>query len=247
MHLKSIVFIFDYFYYKLKLILTTLTLCNMLYDDLADEYSQSLIALLEGLNLKSKEKVDLDQIKKAMLFAKKYHGTQKRNSGEPYYSHPTAVAEMVAKGYFKTDVVIAALLHDIIEDTIATALMITAEFGSRVTQMVEGVTRIKLDEKITSAEMFSLLYEHKDKEAIVIKIYDRIHNMQTIGFKSIKKQKKIAVETLRIFMPIAAYFEMLTVEQELLKMCYAVLKPKNSFRIDQVLQNVLYHDRIVGL
>ena len=144
--------------------------------NLLDEYSVKLITKLEGLNAKSKKPLDMNIVKKAMLFAKEYHGEQKRDSGEPYYSHPVVVSEMVAEHYLKTDMIVASLLHDVVEDTEATIELVALEFGYRVAEMVEGLTRVKSYGKITSAEVLRLLHECDDKETSVIKIFDRIHN-----------------------------------------------------------------------
>jgi (p)ppGpp synthase/HD superfamily hydrolase len=95
--------------------------------------------------------VDIDYIKKGLAFAKHYHEGQFRKSGEPYVSHPIAVASMVADHIFKSDVLVAALLHDTVEDTVLTLSKIEAEFGFRVAQMVDRLTR-KID-PITGKKM----------------------------------------------------------------------------------------------
>ena len=186
---------------------------------LNDEYSVRLITKLESLNLRSRTKIDLDEIKKAMIFAKEYHGEQKRDSGEPYYSHPAAVCELVADCRFKTDVLVASLLHDVVEDTIATVEIVQKEFGWRVAQMVEGLTRIKLGKKVSSEEILRILYEHEDKEAMTVKICDRIHNMQTIGAKSEEKQRITIKETLRSYTLLAIYLDISGIERQIYQLC----------------------------
>ena len=184
--------------------------------NLTDEYSVKLITKLEGLNAKSKKPLDMNIVKKAMLFAKEYHGEQKRDSGEPYYSHPVAVSEMVAEHYLKTDMIVASLLHDVVEDTEATIELVALEFGYRVAEMVEGLTRVKSYGKITSAEVLRLLYECDDKETSVIKIFDRIHNMETIKNKPPEKQRKIIKETAEAFISSSIYLENAAIEKFLL-------------------------------
>ena len=111
--------------------------------------------LLDKLELQNAEasrvsyptRVDITLVKKAIYYCKKYHADQKRDSGEPYYSHPITVANMVTQYVFNTNVVVAALLHDIIEDTEVTAPDIKSWFGGRVAEMVEGLTRNKKEKK----------------------------------------------------------------------------------------------------
>jgi len=114
------------------------------------EYSNSLLAKCVHLNDASKKKVNLKLIEKAIVFAKKWHDGQNRKTGEPFYSHPLAVAEIASEYYFKTDVIVAAILHDIVEDTICTTENIKENFNSRIAEIVERLTRLRFhDNKST--------------------------------------------------------------------------------------------------
>ncbi len=186
-------------------------------------YSERLIDKLLKLNERVNNKIDIVGVKRAIYFAKKYHGDQKRESGEPYYSHPIEVAYMVADYLFRTDIIITAILHDTIEDTVLTQETIADIFGEQIASQVEDLTRIKPYGKISSAEMVELLYKQKKYDVLLIKLFDRLHNMQTIGTKSPEKVQKIANETLYTFVLLAAYFKIFDIEQKLENLCYQYL------------------------
>ena len=158
------------------------------------KYSLRLLEKLELLNnLRSADyKVNIPEVKKAIYYAKKYHGSQSRQSGEPYYSHPIEVAYMVSDYLFKTDIIVSAILHDTIEDTELTFENILQEFGIAVANQVLDLTRIyKEGHKISSAEMVESLWKQKKYEVLLIKLFDRLHNMQTIKSKSPEKNSQL--------------------------------------------------------
>jgi (p)ppGpp synthase/HD superfamily hydrolase len=166
------------------------------------KYSDTFISKINKLNKDSK---NVSFIKKGLAFAKYYHGSQIRKSGEPYYSHPIAVATMVAEYIFKEDLIIAALLHDTLEDTTLTLDEIESEFSPRIAQMVDRLTR-KIDpltgKKMSAGGCLLRAYELEDTEVMIIKGFDRWHNIITSDFMSDEKQKKILHETIDIFLPI---------------------------------------------
>jgi (p)ppGpp synthase/HD superfamily hydrolase len=169
-------------------------------------YSDSLLNNLEELNntaVKYKcDQVDITYIKKGISFAKHYHGSQTRKSGEPYYSHPIIVAEMVANHMFREHVIIAALLHDTLEDTTLTLSEIESEFSPRIAEIVDRLTR-KIDpatgKKMSAGECLLKAHELGDMEAVLVKMVDRWHNTSTIGSLSKEKQEKIIKETTTFF------------------------------------------------
>jgi (p)ppGpp synthase/HD superfamily hydrolase len=190
-------------------------------------YSNRLLEFLYAMNKKAFKKVDILEIKKAIYYAKKYHGNQKRLSGEPYYSHPLEVAYMLAehsiqedKQYYRTDLLISSILHDTIEDTLLTKEMIAKVFGGVIASQVENLTRIKINRKITSEELVYSLILQKNKDLLIIKLFDRLHNVQTIEAKSPEKIKKIIDETIRVFLLLSTYLEMPQIKNSLLKFCY---------------------------
>lgn len=149
------------------------------------------------------------QIKKAYEFAYEAHKGQKRSSGEDYFIHPCAVAEILCDYGFDSTSVIAAFLHDVLEDTEVTAEQISAEFGSEILELVEGVTKLdKLqfnNREEAQAENFRKLFMAlaKDLRVIIIKLADRLHNMRSLEFVSPEKQKYKSQETLDIYAPLA--------------------------------------------
>ena len=166
------------------------------------QYSVRLIDKLKSLD--TKKVLDLDLIDKAIYWAKKYHGSQKRKSGEPYYTHPLEVAYMISGYKLKTDVIVASILHDIIEDTPVTAGMILDNFGQRISEMVDRLTRDRPERiKLSVEEILNNAYKHKDKEVLLIKFIDRLHNMETLDSMSDSKKQKIALETATVIIPFS--------------------------------------------
>lgn len=182
-------------------------------------YSSRLLDKLAIQNEKTENKLDLNEVKKAMYYAKKYHASQLRQTGEPYYSHPVEVAYMVSDYIFRTDIIVTSLLHDTLEDTELTKEMICSIFGSLVASQVEDLTRIKADRKISSTELVESLWKEKKYDLLLVKQFDRFHNMQTISVKSPEKLNKIIKETLQTFLTLAAYLEMPKIEQMLSELC----------------------------
>jgi len=178
------------------------------------QYSIRLIDRLKSLD--TKNVLDFELINKAIYWAKKYHGDQKRKSGEPYYSHPLEVAYMISEHKLKTDVIVASILHDIIEDTEVTAGMIIDNFGWRITEMVDRLTRDRPDgTKLSVEQVLSNAYKLKDEEVLLIKLFDRLHNIRTIKYLSIEKQKELALKTIRKFINIVLLYKFSHIEREI--------------------------------
>lgn len=187
------------------------------------QYSDRLLNKLTLLNKTAQNPVDIQEVKKAIYYARKYHGSQTRKSGEPYYSHPLEVAYMISDYLFKTDVIVASILHDIVEDTEITVGMIVDLFGWRVAKMVDRLTRDRPDgSKLSVEEILNNAYEKEDKEVILIKIIDRLHNIETIHFKSEESRKRIVLETWKNFLVASASINV-NLEKELNFYIYKVL------------------------
>ena len=189
------------------------------------------IRLIEKLKLLDTQNVmDFELINKAVYWARKYHGDQKRKSGELYYTHPLEVAYMVSDYNLKTNVIVASILHDIIEDTEVTVEMIEGTFGQRIAEMVDMLTRDRPDgTKLTIEEVINNAYKKADKEVLLIKLIDRLHNIQTIGSLSAKKIEKTITETLANFIASSMYLGLLEIEQQLTESCmYYDSKQKNK-------------------
>ncbi len=174
---------------------------------------------------------DLGMVRKAYAFSVKAHEGQTRHSGEPYVKHPVAVAGVLTS--LKTDVtaIVAGLLHDTLEDTVATADELEREFGKEVVHLVDGVTKIG---KITfrsseekQAENFRkmVLSMADDIRVVIIKLADRLHNMRTLEHLKESKRLEIAQETLEIYAPLANRIGIGWVKNELEDLCLKHLKP----------------------
>ena len=181
------------------------------------DYSTSCkysIRLIEKLKLLDTNGVlDFGLINKAIYFAKKYHDGQLRKSGEPFYSHPLEVAYIISDYNLKTDVIAVSILHDIVEDTEVTVEMILETFGRRIAEMVDRLTRDRPDgTKLSVKEIIRMAYKNGDKEVLLIKIFDRLHNLQNIHFLTADKQIKVAKETLNTVLLAATYLEDINIE-----------------------------------
>jgi guanosine-3',5'-bis(diphosphate) 3'-pyrophosphohydrolase len=169
-------------------------------------YSIRLTEKLKSLD--TQNVLDLELINKAIYWARKYHGDQKRKSGEPYYSHPLEVAYMVSEHKLKTDIIAVSILHDIVEDTEVTVEMIEGTFGQRIAEMVDRLTRDRPNgTKLSVEEILNNAYHLKDKEVLLIKLFDRLHNIQTIKSQSPEKQEKICKETIKHMLLTCFYIE----------------------------------------
>ncbi len=177
---------------------------------LDDIYSLSLLKSLKKHSLE-----DSHIVISAMKFAKYYHQGQERKSGEPYYMHPVAVAELVLPYNQKPEVIASALLHDVVEDTDASIEMVEAEFGSRVGEMVYRLTRIRGSVKLTLEKIIDDAYMANDRDALLIKLCDRLHNLSTIDIMSNKKIHSTIIESLKELLPIAILLEIPALEKEL--------------------------------
>jgi (p)ppGpp synthase/HD superfamily hydrolase len=187
-------------------------------------YSDRLLNKLIIINKQAINKINLTEVKKAIYYAKKYHGLQKRQSGEPYYSHPLEVAYMVADYCFTTNIIVTSILHDTIEDTELTKEMIEYIFGTLIADQVEDLTRIKIDRKISSAEMVTFLYLNHKYDLLLIKIFDRLHNIETIKIKSNADVNRIVYETMQYFISSSMYLRhkipnILDIENQLIELC----------------------------
>lgn len=173
----------------------------------------------------------VDQVRHAYMFGAEAHKGQQRISGEPYISHPLAVAHILAEMHLDYHSIMAALLHDVIEDTGIVKEHLTKEFGEEVADLVDGVsklTQIKFQTKAEAqAENFRkmLLAMTRDIRVILVKLADRLHNMRTLGPMMPDKRRRIARETLDIYVPIAHRLGLNTLRLELEELGFATLYP----------------------
>jgi GTP pyrophosphokinase len=175
---------------------------------------------------------DIAQLESAYHFSEQAHEGQFRATGEPYISHPLAVANILAKWHLDSQALTAALLHDVMEDTAVTKSDITQRFGRAVADMVDGVSKLDKIEFQThedaQAENFRkmLLAMARDVRVMLIKLADRLHNMRTLDGLAPDKQRRIARETLEIYAPIANRLGLNSIYQELEDLSFRYLYPR---------------------
>jgi (p)ppGpp synthase/HD superfamily hydrolase len=168
------------------------------------KYSIRLTEKLKSLD--NQNVLDFELINKAIYWARKYHGDQKRKSGEPFYSHPLEVAYMISDYNLKTDVIVTSILHDIVEDTEVTVGMIHGTFGKRIGEMVDMLTRDRPDgSKLSIEQVLNKIYEKQDEEVLLIKLFDRLHNLDTLDSTTLQKQLGTKLETVSLF-PLVCIF-----------------------------------------
>ncbi len=175
---------------------------------------------------------DEGALNRAYVFSMKAHGSQTRASGDPYFSHPVEVAGILSELKLDCASIVTGLLHDTVEDTVATLAEIEALFGAEVGRLVDGVTKLSLlelqSDDTRQAENFRklLLATSQDIRVLLVKLADRLHNMRTLHHvPQRKKRQRIAAETMEIYAPLAERIGMLEVKDELDELAFAQLYP----------------------
>lgn len=188
----------------------------------------------------SAEQIEL--VKRAFVIARDAHEGQFRSSGELYITHPVAVAAIIAEMRLDHEAVIAALLHDVIEDTPYTEEQLTQEFGKSVAEIVEGVSKLdKLKFRTrqeAQAESFRkmILAMTKDIRVVLIKLADRTHNMRTLGSLRPDKRRRIAKETLEIYSPLAHRLGIEHIKDELEDLGFQAMYPQRYSVLQKVIR-----------
>ncbi len=184
------------------------------------------------------------EVYRAYLFAAEAHEGQKRLSGEPYVYHPIAVARILARMHMDHECLMAALLHDVIEDTGVSKEKLSGEFGEEVAELVDGVSKLTHLRFRTRAEAQAenfrkmLLAMTRDIRVILIKLADRLHNMRTLGVMKPAKARRIARETLEIYVPIANRLGLNTIRHELEDLCMGAYWPWRDRVLRQALKRL---------
>ena len=185
-------------------------------------------------------KADLVIIERAYSVAEKAHRGQLRKSGEPYITHPVAVAQILADLGIGSKTIAAALLHDTVEDTDYTLAMLQSDFGDEITMLVDGVTKLDKLKYGDSAQAETVrkmvVAMSKDIRVLVIKLADRLHNARTWGFVESASATRKATETLEIYAPLAHRLGIQTIKWELEDLSFAVLHPKLYVEIDNLVK-----------
>ena len=178
-------------------------------------------------------RADEDALNRAYVFSMKAHGSQLRASGDPYFSHPLEVAGILTELKLDSDSIVTGLLHDTVEDTVATLDEIETMFGGSVARLVDGVTKLSQLElqsvDTRQAENFRklLLATSRDIRVLLVKLADRLHNMRTLQYiKNPEKRQRIARETMEIYAPLAERIGMQRIKDELEDLCFVALYPE---------------------
>ena len=192
------------------------------------------------------KKNEIALIDKAFTTAREFHGEQLRRSGEPYIIHPLAVAEIILNLGMDYQSIVAALLHDTVEDTSYTIEELTDDFGEDVAVIVDGVTKLgqlqftdyrSIEEQQAENIRKMFLAMSKDIRVIIVKLADRLHNMRTLEFVSPQKQRDKALETLEIYAPIAHRLGIRSIKDELEDRSIRFLDPVAYANIEEKLKN----------
>ena len=200
-------------------------------------------SLADGLsNYLGKDQVN--SVRRAYFYAEQAHDGQVRRSGDAYVTHPLAVASILSKMHMDHQSLMAAMLHDVIEDTGITKTAIKSQFGNTVADLVDGVSKLN---KITFSSRAEAQAENfqkmamamaKDLRVILVKIADRLHNMRTLEVLAPDKRRRIARETLDIYAPIANRLGMNNVRVEFEELGFAALYPMRARRISAAVKSI---------
>lgn len=207
---------------------------------MADPSVISIRSLLKKANYLSRS--DKSDLKKAFNFCFTAHTGQFRRTGDPYVSHPIAVAEICADWQLDSEALIAALLHDTVEDTNTSLKQISSQFGGVVTELVDGLSKIdqlvfnNYEEAAAANFRKMLLATAADVRVILIKLADRLHNMRTLNALSRSQKKRIAKETLEVFAPIAYRLGFNELFRQLEDLCFSNLFPYRYQTLHKAMQ-----------
>lgn len=196
---------------------------------------------------------DLNLIKDAYLLANRLHEGQKRKSGEPYIIHPLNVAMILADLHVGPNTIIAAILHDIVEDTDCCLEEISEKFGADVAAIVDGVTKVtqmkfsSLEKQQAENHQKMIIAMARDIRVIVVKIADRLHNLRTLEYQSPEKQTRIAQETLEIYAPLAHKLGMFKIKAELEDTALKYTNPQMYQTISELIDKRLNNDNYIDL
>ncbi|MDB5972855.1 MAG: bifunctional (p)ppGpp synthetase/guanosine-3,5-bis(diphosphate) 3-pyrophosphohydrolase [Hydrocarboniphaga sp.] len=182
-------------------------------------------------------------VRRAYEFGAKHHAGQNRSSGEPYIYHPLAVARILAEMRMDATTLMAAILHDVIEDTEVSKDRVAMVFGKDVADLVEGVTKIGKVEGLSRAELQAesfrklLLAMTHDLRVILVKLADRLHNMRTLGATEPEKRIRVAKETLQIYAPIAQRLGIHTIRTQLEDLAFANMHPERHRVLERAIDD----------
>lgn len=207
--------------------------------------SSELIKLILRKNPSAK----VDTIKKAYMYAMEAHGSQKRHSGPPFFYHPAEVARILAEIGMDVPTIATGLLHDVLEDTNTSFEELEELFGSEIASLVQGVTKLSAV-KYSSREEYQaenirkfIFAISRDPRILIVKIVDRLHNMRTLQYMRLEKQKEIALETLDIYAPLAEKIGMNNIKEEMEDMAFYILYPREYSFLEERVEQLQSKDK----
>ncbi len=209
------------------------------YDDLCEDDKYFL--MLKNVIVETGKQYNLDKIRKAFILSREEHRGQLRKSGDPYILHPVATAIILVELGMDTDTVVAALLHDVVEDTQTTSEDVKKIFGSEIALLVDGVTKLKgvpftSRERQQAENVRKMLFAvAQDVRVIIIKLADRLHNMRTLEYQTEEKKRLKALETMEVYAPLAHRLGMSAMKQELEDLAIHYLDPIACSEIEKQL------------
>lgn len=186
---------------------------------------------------------EIRRVRRAFYYAEQAHDGQRRRSGEPYVTHPLAVANILANMHMDHQSLMAAMLHDVIEDTGVSKEALAMQFGESVAELVDGVSKLTQitfeDKAVAQAENFQkmILAMSRDMRVIIVKLADRLHNMRTLGALRPDKKRRIARETLEIYARIANRLGINTIRIELEDLSFQAIHPMRAERIKRAVSS----------
>ncbi|MCL5071694.1 MAG: bifunctional (p)ppGpp synthetase/guanosine-3',5'-bis(diphosphate) 3'-pyrophosphohydrolase, partial [Actinobacteria bacterium] len=213
-----------------------IVLRNMEAYDIDKNYEE-LISSIKSYN----PKLDETLIYKAYLIAKKYHTNQYRKSGEPFVMHPLEVAKILARIELDQASIIAAILHDLVEDTDFTVEKVKEEFGEEIANIINGVTKLEKiifhtkEERQVGNLRKMIIAMSEDVRIIIVKLADRLHNMRTLSSLSKEKMQLKSIETLEVYAPIAHRLGIFQIKSELEDLSFKYLYPRQYVKIKKML------------
>ncbi len=211
---------------------TAASLDAPIYTSLPEATQVATLASLSGIVATYLSEDDQQRIREAYRFGDEAHLGQFRSSGEPYISHPIAVAEICAGWKLDADSLMAALLHDTVEDTGVSTVDVHERFGAQVAALVDGLSKLDkvqfASREQHQAESFRkmLLAMARDARVILIKLADRLHNLRTLDAVPLAKRRRVAIETLEVYAPIASRLGLYTVYREMLDLSFMGAYPR---------------------
>lgn len=207
--------------------------------------SSELIKLVQQRNSSAK----IDVIKKAYMYAMEAHGSQKRSSGPPFFYHPAEVARILAEIGMDVPTIATGLLHDVLEDTNTSFEELEELFGAEIAALVQGVTKLS-SVRYSSREEYQaenirkfIFAISKDLRILIVKIVDRLHNMRTLQYMRLEKQKEIALETLDIYAPLAEKIGMNTMKEEMEDIAFYILYPREYSFLEERVEQLQSKDK----